>query len=112
MAPAKKRAAAGQPAARATRRGGRGRDEADAEARAPEEAPATRPSLTHPRPGHRERAKETNALFYPFRALGYITERAPFAVNRRGTETFVTVSAGRVFQIYNCEKMRLVLVGP
>ena len=111
MAPARKRAAA-KPAARATRRGGRGRDEADAEASAPEEAPATRPSLTHPRPGHRERAKEANALFYPFRALGYITERAPFAVNRRGTETFVTVSAGRAFQIYNCEKMRLVLVGP
>ena len=111
MAPAKKRAAAGQPAARATRRGGRGRDEADAEARAPEEAPATRPAGTETGPRDRARA-ERHALFYPFRALGYVTERAPFAVNRRGTETFVTVSAGRAFQIYDCEKMRLKLVGP
>ena len=111
MAPAKKRAAAGQPAARATRRGGRGRDEADAEARAPEEAPATRPARTETGPRHRARA-ERDALFYPFRALGYVTERAPFAVNRRGKETFVTVSAGRAFQIYDCEKMRLKLVGP
>lgn len=53
-----------------------------------------------------------NALFYPFRALGYITEHVPFCVNRRGTESFVTVSAGKAFQIFNCEKMRLVLVGP
>jgi len=111
MAPAKKRAAAGQPAARATRRGGRGRDEADAEARVPEEAPATRPAGTETGPRDRARA-ERHALFYPFRALGYVTERAPFAVNRRGTETFVTVSAGRAFQIYDCEKMRLKLVGP
>ena len=56
--------------------------------------------------------KHQNALFYPFRALGYVTESVQFAVNRRGTETFVTVSAGKAFQIFNCEKMRLVLVGP
>ena len=110
MAPARKRAAA-KPAARATRRGGRGRDEADAEKSAPEEAPASRPAETETTPRHLERA-ERPALFYPFRALGYITERARFAVNRRGTETFVTVSAGRAFQIYDCEKMRLKLVGP
>ena len=62
-----------------------------------EEAPATRPAGTETGPRHRARA-ERDALFYPFRALGYVTERAPFAVNRRGTETFVTVSAGRAFQ--------------
>tara|TARA_B100001142_G_C14201617_1_gene604051 strand:+ start:168 stop:986 length:819 start_codon:yes stop_codon:yes gene_type:complete len=54
----------------------------------------------------------TPALFYPFRALGYITENVPFATQRRGTETFVTVSAGRAWQIYNCDKLRLALVGP
>ena len=52
------------------------------------------------------------ALFYPFRALGYVTEGVPFATQRRGTETFVTVSAGNAWQIYNCDKLRLVLVGP
>ena len=46
------------------------------------------------------------------RALGYASEGAPFAVQRRGTETFVTVSAGKAWQIYNCDKLRLVMVGP
>lgn len=57
-------------------------------------------------------ASTSPSLFYPFRALGYITESAPFAVQRRGTEAFVTVSAGRAWQIYNCDKLRLVMVGP
>ena len=50
------------------------------------------------------------ALFYPFRALGYITETTPFAVQRRGTESMLIVSAGRAWQIYNCNKLLLVLV--
>eukprot|EP00983_Pelagomonas_calceolata_P057786 1145219-Pelagomonas_calceolata.AAC.3 len=43
-------------------------------------------------------------LFKPFRALGYITDSVPFAVQRRGKETFVTVSVGRTFQVgvYGC----------
>ncbi|KAL6759017.1 WD40 repeat-like protein [Haematococcus lacustris] len=51
-------------------------------------------------------------LFKPFRALGYITEDAPFAVQRQGKETFVTVSVGKAWQVYNCGKLTLVLVGP
>ncbi|GAX75096.1 hypothetical protein CEUSTIGMA_g2540.t1 [Chlamydomonas eustigma] len=51
-------------------------------------------------------------LFKPFRALGYITDNVPFAVQRRGKETFVTVSVGRTWQVYNCAKLTLVLVGP
>lgn len=38
-------------------------------------------------------------LFKPFRALGYITEDVPFAVQRRGKETYVTVSVGRTWQV-------------
>lgn len=38
-------------------------------------------------------------LFQPFRALGYITEDVPFAVQRRGKETYVTVSVGRTWQV-------------
>ncbi|ACO69869.1 predicted protein [Micromonas commoda] len=52
------------------------------------------------------------SLFYPFRALGYVNEGVPFVEHRRGTEHFVTVSAGKAFQVYNCERLRLVLVGP
>jgi hypothetical protein len=29
-----------------------------------------------------------------------------------GSEAFVTVSAGEAWQIYNCDKLRLVMVGP
>eukprot|EP00879_Flechtneria_rotunda_P017827 GHRR01018686.1.p1 GENE.GHRR01018686.1~~GHRR01018686.1.p1 ORF type:complete len:180 (+),score=43.21 GHRR01018686.1:612-1151(+) len=51
-------------------------------------------------------------LFKPFRALGYITEDVPFAVQRRGKETYVTVSVGRTWQIYNTAKLTLVMIGP
>ncbi|RAL53865.1 hypothetical protein DM860_004336 [Cuscuta australis] len=51
-------------------------------------------------------------IFEPFRAIGYITTNVPFSVQRLGTETFVTVSIGKAFQIYNCAKLNLVLVGP
>lgn len=51
-------------------------------------------------------------LFEPFRALGYITDGVPFAVQRRGMETFVTLSVGKAWQIYNCAKLIPVLVGP
>lgn len=44
-------------------------------------------------------------LFKPFRALGYITEDVPFAVQRRGKETYITVSVGRTWQV--CQR-RLV----
>ncbi|KAL7126155.1 hypothetical protein ABFS83_14G166500 [Erythranthe nasuta] len=51
-------------------------------------------------------------IFEPFRAIGYITTHVPFSVQRLGTETFVTVSVGKAFQVYNCAKLTLVLVGP
>ncbi|GJQ99218.1 U3 small nucleolar RNA-associated protein 21 [Tanacetum coccineum] len=51
-------------------------------------------------------------IFSPFRAIGYITSSVPFSVQRLGTETFVTVSVGKSWQIYNCAKLSLVLVGP
>ncbi|GFZ02665.1 transducin family protein [Actinidia rufa] len=51
-------------------------------------------------------------IFEPFRAIGYITSSVPFSIQRLGTETFVTVSVGKSWQIYNCAKLNLVLVGP
>jgi hypothetical protein len=51
-------------------------------------------------------------LFASFRALGYITDSVPFAINRRGKETWVACSVGRSWQIFNCAKLTLVLVGP
>ncbi len=43
--------------------------------------------------------KQRKALFRPFRALGYITDSVPFAVQRRGKETYVTVSVGKAWQV-------------
>jgi U3 small nucleolar RNA-associated protein 21 len=42
---------------------------------------------------------EGGPLFKPFRALGYITDDVPFAVQRRGKEAYVTVSVGRTWQV-------------
>ena len=41
----------------------------------------------------------TLPLFQPFRALGYITDDVPFATQRLGQETFVTVSVGKAWQV-------------
>ena len=51
------------------------------------------------------------SLFHPFRALGYVTANLPFAVQRRGRNTFLTVSAGKAWQLYNCAKLTLIFVG-
>lgn len=44
-------------------------------------------------------SKGQQPLFQPFRALGYITDDVPFAVQRRGKETYVTVSVGKAWQV-------------
>ena len=53
----------------------------------------------------------TGSLFHPYRALGYVTANVPFAVQRRGRNTFLTVSAGKAWQLYNCAKLTLIFVG-
>jgi hypothetical protein len=49
-----------------------------------------------------QQQQQRGPLFQPFRALGYITEEVPFAVQRRGKETYVTVSVGRTWQVNGC----------
>ena len=44
-------------------------------------------------------AEAGGALFHPFRPLGLITDGTPFAVQRRGRETFVTLSVGKAWQV-------------
>ncbi|XWS52353.1 hypothetical protein CRYUN_Cryun11dG0061300 [Craigia yunnanensis] len=51
-------------------------------------------------------------IFEPYRAIGYITSRVPFSVQRLGTKTSLTVTVGKAFQIYNCSKLNSVLIGP
>jgi hypothetical protein len=40
-------------------------------------------------------------VFYPFRAIGLYCDSIPFAIEKRGTETFVAASIEKTFQIYN-----------
>lgn len=49
-------------------------------------------------------------IFEPYRAIGYITNSVPFSVQRLGTETFVTVSVGKAFQVYNVRSLLDVLL--
>ncbi|CAM9528326.1 unnamed protein product [Chrysoparadoxa australica] len=51
-------------------------------------------------------------LFYPYRALGMVTDGACHALNRLGSRHFITTSIGRSFQIYQCDRLRLELVSP
>ncbi|KAJ4810553.1 Transducin family protein / WD-40 repeat family protein [Rhynchospora pubera] len=51
-------------------------------------------------------------IFEPYRAIGYITAGVPFSVQRLGTETFVTVSIGKAWQVYDCAKLTLAFAGP
>ena len=48
----------------------------------------------------------------PYRAVGLVSTGLPLAIVSHGSETFVTASLGRTFQIYNCAKLRQVFVGP
>ncbi|KAL2912352.1 rRNA-processing protein utp21 [Polyrhizophydium stewartii] len=57
-------------------------------------------------------AKKRQALFVPFRALGYVTADIPMSVQARGQAYFITSSIGDSFQIFDGDKMRLLFVGP
>ena len=51
-------------------------------------------------------------LFEPFRAIGYVCDAVPAALQQRGTETFVAVAVGRAYQLYSCDRLNLLFVGP
>lgn len=51
-----------------------------------------------PRAGRAQEARASR-LFIPYRAVGLITDGAPFHVNRLGDRTFITTSIGDAFQV-------------
>eukprot|EP00605_Chrysophyceae_sp_TOSAG23-4_P002689 GSChrysophyteH1.ASY1.ANO1.2966.1 assembled CDS len=51
------------------------------------------------------------SLYTPYKAVGIVTDGKPFAVNQLGTETFLTVTIGSVFQVYRTDKLTVSLVG-
>jgi U3 small nucleolar RNA-associated protein 21 len=50
-------------------------------------------------------------VFCPFRAIGLYCDSVPFALQKRGNETFIATSIEKSFQIYNCDKLNIVQVG-
>lgn len=64
--------------------------------------------------GKAERADDKlgSQLFRPYRAIGLVTNGIPFDLQSHGTASFVAVCTGKAFQIFNTEKLALVIVGP
>ena len=52
-----------------------------------------------------------SSLYTPYRSLGYICDRNPFALNRLGEEMFLTATIGNCFQVFKLShKMAVCLV--
>ena len=56
--------------------------------------------------------QRSSKLFCPYRAIGSISDGAPFAINRLGDVTFITTTVGNSFQVFESEKLRLSIVAP
>lgn len=50
-------------------------------------------------------------IFHPLRAIGYVCNQVPFALQILGQTIFYTTSIGHQFQVFNNEKLNLVMVG-
>eukprot|EP00768_Dysnectes_brevis_P001890 gnl/Dysnectes_brevis/1546_a1754_1396.p1 GENE.gnl/Dysnectes_brevis/1546_a1754_1396~~gnl/Dysnectes_brevis/1546_a1754_1396.p1 ORF type:complete len:929 (-),score=302.98 gnl/Dysnectes_brevis/1546_a1754_1396:22-2808(-) len=54
----------------------------------------------------------TEHLYKHMRVLGVVSNDVPVAWERRGRDYFAAVSTGHAFNIYNMDKIRLILIGP
>jgi U3 small nucleolar RNA-associated protein 21 len=52
------------------------------------------------------------ALFAPYRALGVVSAGVPLAIRRAGPATFATAATGKAWVVYDCAKLKTVVVGP
>jgi hypothetical protein len=60
-----------------------------------------------------QQQQQQQPLFAPYRALGVVTSPAAAPVHqRRGDTSFVTASAGRSWQVYECGRLTLRAIGP
>ncbi|KAI8868541.1 YVTN repeat-like/Quino protein amine dehydrogenase [Ramicandelaber brevisporus] len=50
-------------------------------------------------------------VFVPFRAIGYVSNNVPFALQARGTAHFLTTCVGSTFHVYDIESLNLLFVG-
>ena len=79
-------------------------------------APSTPQEQHHRRQPRRQLQQQQQSqqpLFAPYRALGVVTSPAVAPVHqRRGDTSFVTTSAGRSWQVYECGRLTLRAIGP
>ena len=77
-------------------------------------ANASAPSTpTPPQQKKQQQRKQQQPLFAPYRAIGVVTSPAVAPVHqRRGDTSFVTTSAGRSWQVYECGRLTLRAIGP
>ena len=74
-------------------------------------APSTPQQKRRPRHEHQQQLQQP--LFAPYRAIGVVTSPAVAPVHqRRGDTSFVTTSAGRSWQVYECGRLTLRAIGP
>ena len=52
-------------------------------------------------------AVDRSQLFSPFRALGFVANHVPLALQSQGTENLVTTAIGPAFHVYNVSWTRL-----
>lgn len=52
----------------------------------------------------------SSALFTPYRTLGLVCDGQQQCLQHLGSETFLTTSIGRAFQVYNCRHLGLAIV--
>lgn len=55
--------------------------------------------------------RERSQLFQPYRAVGFVTDGTPFHLQRLGNDSFLTLSTGKAWQVFNCDKLRLTMIG-
>ncbi|KXJ18314.1 U3 small nucleolar RNA-associated protein 21-like [Exaiptasia diaphana] len=51
-------------------------------------------------------------LFSPFRALGFVANQVPLAIQAQGQENLVATAVDSSFHVYDCAKLNLLFVGP
>jgi hypothetical protein len=75
--------------------------------------PSAAAAAAAPSTPRRPRPQPQQPLFAPYRALGIVNSPAARPVHqRRGDTSFVTTSAGRSWQVYECGRLTLRAIGP
>ena len=52
------------------------------------------------------------AAFQPYRALGLVSDGNSSVLHSRGSQNFLTVSNGRSWQVFKCQRLTLALISP